>query len=134
VRLGGHAGTDVESAYRTPAEIAADTTRDPLLGTARLLVEAGVLGPTEILSRYEAVRDRILAVADALAGTAQLRTAEQVMAPIAPRRPAILAANLAARSRQPALRPHEPPSPETADTGPVTLAQAINRALADELA
>ena len=36
-----HAGTDVESAYRSPAEIAADADRDPLLGTARLLVESG---------------------------------------------------------------------------------------------
>jgi 2-oxoisovalerate dehydrogenase E1 component len=133
VRLGGHAGTDVESAYRTPAEIATDTTRDPLLGTARLLVEAGALTPAEILDRYEAVRARILAVAEALAGTAQLSNAEQVMAPIAPRRPAIVAANLAARSRQPASAPDEPPT-EPYGGAPVTLAQAINRTLADELA
>ncbi|MGH3303169.1 MAG: transketolase C-terminal domain-containing protein, partial [Streptosporangiaceae bacterium] len=134
VRLGGHAGPDVESAYRSPAEIAADTTRDPLLGTARLLVEAGALTPAEILDRYEAVRARILAVAEALAGTAQLSSAEQVMAPIAPRRPATLAANLAARSRQPATRPDQPPAAESAGSAPLTLAQAINRTLADELA
>ncbi|MGB6452846.1 MAG: transketolase C-terminal domain-containing protein [Streptosporangiaceae bacterium] len=133
VRLGGHAGTDVESAYRSPAEIAADTTRDPLLGTARLLVAVGALTPAEILDRYEAVRARILAVAEALAGTAQLSTAEQVMAPIAPRRPAILAANLAARSRQAASPPDQPPA-EPAGNAPLTLAQAINRTLADELA
>ena len=41
VRFGGHAGSDVEAGYRTPAEIAADFGRDPLLGTARLLVAAG---------------------------------------------------------------------------------------------
>jgi 2-oxoisovalerate dehydrogenase E1 component len=133
VRLGGHAGTDVESAYRTPAEIAADTTRDPLLGTARLLVEAGALTPAEVLGRYEAVRARILAVAEALAGTAQLSSAEQVMAPIAPRRPAILAANLAAGSRRPVSVP-DLPAAESADGAPLTLAQAINRTLADELA
>ena len=40
VRLGGHAGSDVESGYRSPAEIAADLDRDPLVGTARLLVAA----------------------------------------------------------------------------------------------
>jgi 2-oxoisovalerate dehydrogenase E1 component len=133
VRLGGHAGSDVESAYRSAAEIAADTTRDPLLGTARLLVEAGALTPAEIIDRYEAVRARILAVADALAGTAQLSTAEQVMAPIAPRRPAIVAADIAARSRHLARRPDSQPS-EPADTEPLTLAQAINRTLGDELA
>ncbi len=39
----GHAGTDLESAYRRPAEIAADLARDPLLATARLLVGSGTL-------------------------------------------------------------------------------------------
>jgi 2-oxoisovalerate dehydrogenase E1 component len=134
VRLGGHAGTDVESAYRTPAEIAADAARDPLLGTARLLVEGGALTPAQILDTYEAVRARILAVAEALAGTPQLSTAEQVMAPIAPRRPAVLAADLAARSRQPASWAEQRHADDSPDAGPLTLAQAINRALAGELA
>jgi 2-oxoisovalerate dehydrogenase E1 component len=134
VRLGGHAGTDVESAYRSPAEIAADAAHDPLLGTARLLVQAGALTPAQILERYEAVRTRILAVAEALAGTPQLSTAEQVMAPIAPRRPAILAADLTARSRQAASAGDRPPPEESTEPGPLTLAQAINRTLGDELA
>ena len=42
VRLMGHAGADAEVAYRTADEIAADLDRDPLVGTARLLVEAGL--------------------------------------------------------------------------------------------
>ena len=136
VRLGGHAGTDVESAYRTPAEIAADTARDPLLGTARLLVEAGALSPAEVLDRYEAARARVLAMAADVAGAPRLRTAEQVMAPIAPRRPAILAANLGARAKRAAAWPRQQLSgsqlPE--DAGPLTLAQAINHTLADEMA
>jgi len=41
VRFGGHAGSDVEAGYRGPAEMAADLRRDPLLGTARLLVDGG---------------------------------------------------------------------------------------------
>jgi 2-oxoisovalerate dehydrogenase E1 component len=150
VRLGGHAGTDVESGYRTPAEIAADTARDPLLGTARLLVSAGALSPAEVLDRYEASRGRVLAMAEAVAGAPRLATAAQVMAPLAPRRPAIIAANLAARSRQALPRqalprqlqprptrsrqvqPAQPPQP--AGAAPLTLAQAINRTLADEMA
>jgi 2-oxoisovalerate dehydrogenase E1 component len=135
VRLGGHAGTDVESAYRTPADIAADTLRDPLLGTARLLVEAGALSPAEVLDRYEESRARVLAVAGDLAGSPRLTSAEQVMAPIAPRRPPIVAANLAARARQQAGPERQQAFggqlPE--DEGPLTLAQAINRTLADEL-
>jgi 2-oxoisovalerate dehydrogenase E1 component len=136
VRIGGHAGTDVESAYRAPAEIAADAQRDPLLGTARLLVGCGALGPADVLDRYEAVKARVLALADGLAGAARLGTATEVMAPIAPRRPATVAANLAARAGQvsdwPRHRVFGAQLPE--DEGPLTLAQAINRSLADELA
>ena len=133
VRLGGHAGTDVESAYRSPREIAADTERDPILGTARLLVEAGVR-PAEILDWYEKSRARILAQADKLAGAPRLASASQVMAPIAPRRPATVAANLAARARQtgPRLKVFGSQLPE--DEGPLTLAQSINRTLADAMA
>jgi 2-oxoisovalerate dehydrogenase E1 component len=136
VRLGGHAGTDVESAYRTPGEIAADTGRDPLLGTARLLVEAGALSPADVLDRYEESRAKVLAIAGDLAGSARLSSAAQVMAPIAPRRPAIVAANLAARARQAPDRPRQRAFGEQLpeDEGQVTLAQSINRTLADELA
>ena len=45
VRLGGHAGADPETAYRQAAEIAADLDADPLIGTARLLIDAGLLSP-----------------------------------------------------------------------------------------
>jgi len=136
VRLGGHAGTDVESAYRTPAEIAADTARDPLLGTARLLVAAGALTAAEVLDRYDASRARVLAMAAKAAGAPRLATAQQIMAPIAPRRPAILAANLAARARQAQSWPRRQASGSqpAEDAGPLTLAQAINRTLADEMA
>jgi 2-oxoisovalerate dehydrogenase E1 component len=135
VRLGGHAGSDVESAYRTPAEIAADEARDPLAGTARLLIDVGALTPAETIARYEAARRQVLDAASRIAGSARLTTATEIMAPIAPRRPATVAANLAARARQAGdwnrHRAHGPTLPE--QSGPVTLAQAINRALADEM-
>jgi len=124
VRLGGHAGSDVESAYRSPADLAADAARDPLTGTARLLVRAGVLSPAQVLDRYEACRDRVLGQADRLAGARRLATAAEIMAPLAPRRPAVVAARLTARARPAAGQPG----------GPVTLAQAINQTLARELA
>ena len=41
VRYLGHAGADVESAYRTPQTIRADYARDPLLATAAWLVARG---------------------------------------------------------------------------------------------
>ncbi len=136
VRFGGHAGTDVESAYRTPAELTADAERDPLLGTARLLVEAGALTPAEVLDRYQASRARLLALAGEVAGSPRLATAEQVMAPLAPRRPAIVAANLADRARQlsSSHRSRAFGSQLPEDACPLTLAQAINRTLTDEMA
>ena len=42
VRLFGHAGSDVETAYRDLDQIAATEARDPLLASARQLVAAGV--------------------------------------------------------------------------------------------
>ncbi len=45
VRYGGHAGTDVESAYRDPGSIRADRDADPIVATARLLVAGGVATP-----------------------------------------------------------------------------------------
>jgi 2-oxoisovalerate dehydrogenase E1 component len=132
VRFGGHAGSDVESGYRAPADITADLRRDPLLGTARLLVESGTATPAEILAGYEASRERVLALAAEVAGAPRLGSAAQVMAPLAPRRPDTVAAE-AARAATPSARGRAfGRRPE--DEGPLTLAQAINRTLADALA
>jgi 2-oxoisovalerate dehydrogenase E1 component len=161
VRLGGHAGSDVESGYRGPAEIAADLDRDPLLGTASLLVAAGVLTPEQVLSRYSRVREQVMAMAEHISGAPRLVSATQVMTPLAPRRPAVVAAVIAAAADRAALPADDQarlaaarPSPAAATPqpvrgsprqqafggrlpeaeGPLTLAQSINRALADELA
>jgi 2-oxoisovalerate dehydrogenase E1 component len=127
VRLGGHAGSDVESAYRGAAEIAADTALDPLVATAGTLVAAGVLSPAGLLERYQAGRERVLAQAGRLAGARRLGSAAEVMAPLAPRRPhAVAAAVVAAAGPMPGRA--------GADGAPLTLAQAINQVLAAELA
>ena len=132
VRFGGHAGSDVESGYRAPAEIAADLRRDPLLGTARLLVASGTATPADVLARYEASRERVLALAAEVAGAPRLGSAAQVMAPLAARRPDVVATE-AARAATPSARGRAfGRRPE--DEGPLTLAQAINRTLADALA
>ena len=133
IRLGGHAGSDVESAYRDPAELAADLGRDPLLGTARLLVSAGVLSPNDVLDRYEASRDRVLALAGEVAGAPRLSSAERVMAPLARRTPdAVAATATSAASSAQRHRAFGGRLPE--DEGPLSLAQTINRALTDALA
>ncbi len=119
VRFGGHAGTDAEAAYRTPAEIRADHERDPILATARRLVDAGH-NPLALVERHDEVRERVYDTARTVAEWPQLSTAEEVIAPLAPRRPTEVAAAVRAGSAP-------------AEHVPLTLAQALNATLGDLL-
>ena len=85
VRLLGHAGSDVALAYRDIEDLRADEARDPVLATARLLVKAGVLSATEARERYEQAEAEVEAKMQDALGHAQLRSAEAVMLPLAPR-------------------------------------------------
>src|SRR4051794_26936673 len=123
VRYLSHAGSDVEAAYRTPAELAADRERDPLLALARRMGDPG------LAHRYADIATLVEKLGADLAGTPTLQTAEQVIEPLAPREPS-------AR-----LRPAEAPARTAAfggklpeDGGPLTLAQSINAGLTDVLA
>jgi 2-oxoisovalerate dehydrogenase E1 component len=131
VRLMGHAGSDVESAYRSPAEIAADYRRDPLLGTARLLTGSGTWTPDEVLARYEAIREEVREQAEKARTRPRLATAAQVMRPLAPHRPDDVAA-AAARPGERRAAVFGATLPE--DEPPLTLAQSVNRALLDAAA
>ncbi|HEY7359260.1 MAG TPA: thiamine pyrophosphate-dependent enzyme, partial [Streptosporangiaceae bacterium] len=133
VRLGGHAGADAETGYRDRDEVAADLAADPLVGTARLLVEAGLLTPAEVLDRYERSRARVLERAQEVAGAPRLATAEQVMAPLAPRNPDAVWADaiLAAADQDKRHAAFGGRLPEAA--GPLTLAQTINATLTDAM-
>jgi len=134
VRLGGHAGADAETGYRDRDDVAADLAADPLVGTARLLVEAGLLTPAEVLDRYERSRARVLERAQEVAGAPRLATAEQVMAPLAPRNPDAVWADaiLAAADEDKRHAAFGGRLPEAA--GPLTLAQTINATLTDAMA
>ncbi|MFN2562916.1 MAG: thiamine pyrophosphate-dependent enzyme [Jatrophihabitans sp.] len=123
VRYLSHAGSDVESAYRSAADIATDRERDPLIALARRIGGAG------LAQRYADIADRVAALADELADTPTLTSAAEVIEPLAPRgrsepgRPAGADARAAAFAGR---------LPEHA--GPMTLAQSINAALTDALA
>jgi 2-oxoisovalerate dehydrogenase E1 component len=120
VRFGGHAGSDAEISYRKPREIHADYTRDPLLGTASCLRATGATAG-EILARYDAIRLEIDQEVARLADDAHLSSAAEIMAPLAPRRPAKVAdAVLKLRTK------HQP--------APRTLAESINQTLDEVLA
>ena len=132
-RLGGHAGSDPETAYREPGEVAAGLEADPLIGTARLLTQAGLLSTREVLDRYEASRTYVLDRAARLSGARRLDSAAQVMEPLAPRNPdAVAAGATVAASDDTRQAVFSGRLPESA--GPLTLAQAINAALTDAMA
>ncbi|MGW6118998.1 thiamine pyrophosphate-dependent enzyme [Nocardia sp. NPDC055165] len=122
VRLGGHAGSDVEAAYRGPADIAADLARDPLLGTARYLIAAGAADAGDLLERYERIGARVRETADEVVHEARLDSAAAVIAPLAPIHPTAI--------REDVTRPG--PSTPAPDTR-MTLAQAINHTLGELL-
>lgn len=133
VRLMAHAGSDVESAYRSADEMRADLERDPLVGTARLIVAAGVARPDEILARYDAIAAQVQAVAAEVVAEPRLSSAAQVVAPLAPRHPDRVASE-AARSAERSARLAAFGGRLPEDEAPLTLAQTINRTLVDELA
>jgi len=131
VRYGGHAGTDVESAYRPAAGIRADLARDPLLATAGVLVDAGATTPAAIVARYLDGRRLVRRRAEDLRVRPRLRTVGEVVAPLAPHRPAAVADTATAAASPERRVAFFGRLPE--DEGALTLAESINRALGDLL-
>jgi 2-oxoisovalerate dehydrogenase E1 component len=134
-RLMGHAGTDFEVEYRPIPELLAAEAMDPLLRSADLALSTGLMTRDELLERYEAMRARCLAAAEAANARPKLTTLAEVMAPLAPyspdavmeeaRRPADPAARIAAFGGEAQLPERQPPR---------HLAIQINQALHDLLA
>ena len=85
VRLYGHAGSDVQGAYRLKHEIEAEEERDPLLKTAALLVGLGVPAD-ELLAIYDDTEARLTRAAELAIARPKLSTARDVMASIVPPR------------------------------------------------
>lgn len=133
VRYLGHAGSDAEVSYRSPAEISADYAKDPLLATARLLVSTAVLSAEQVTGRYEELREQVRELASEALSHRGLRTRSEVIAPLAPRHAELVACRAstaaAAAARERAFGGRLPEA-----AGPLTLADTINRGLADALA
>ena len=130
VRIGGHAGSDVESGYRSPAEVAADLTRDPLAATMRALVSTGTLTPDAVRQRWLRLGEQVTEAVTTAMSDERLTTAEQVMRTLAPRRPELVAA-AAGRSAGEDERARLFGATLPEDEPPLTLAQTINRTLLD---
>jgi len=79
IRLMGHAGSDVEIGYRSLSEIEETEFNDPLLHSARILIENKCLSADDILAIYESAREQINHVFDAATIRPKLESAEGVM-------------------------------------------------------
>jgi 2-oxoisovalerate dehydrogenase E1 component len=136
VRLFGHAGSDIETEYRSPAQIAADEVRDPLLANARELIEAGAASGAQLLELLDRVDREVAEASERARVLPPLGSREAVMAPLARFDEARCRA--AARGSAPLeerFRVFGGRLPERA-SAPArrTLAAHINSALHDELA
>jgi 2-oxoisovalerate dehydrogenase E1 component len=96
-------------------------------------VTAGLLNPGQVIDRYEALRARVRAIADEAVTSRRLSSRAEVTGPLAPRHPDQVARRAVQAGRPPArASAFGRRLPE--DAGPLTLADTINRGLADGLA
>ena len=84
VRLYGHAGSDVEAAYRDKDAIEAGEADDPLLHSVRLMDEIGALSRSGARAIYEETAARCERVADQATRRPRLRSAQEVKASLVP--------------------------------------------------
>lgn len=89
VRLYGHAGNDVQLAYRSKDEVRAEEERDPLLASAALLIEEGVMSAGEVRAEYDAIEADLERQVELAITRPKLRDAREVMASIVPPRRAL---------------------------------------------
>lgn len=82
VRLMGHAGSDVESGYQTLDKIEEAESNDPLLHSARILIENKLLDKDSVLTIYENTRNQVNHVFNYSLNRPKLETAAQVMTSI----------------------------------------------------
>src|SRR5690554_6206580 len=83
-RIMGHAGTDFEIEWRSIEELCKVEATDPLLRSAVIALESGLMTKDEILETYEATRARCFEAAEDADRRPRLETLEEVMAPLAP--------------------------------------------------
>jgi 2-oxoisovalerate dehydrogenase E1 component len=140
-----------------------DGGRDPLLATARLLVEAGIATPGDLQTRYDEIGWEVRRIAEEILAEPKLTSAGEITAPLAARRPVRVARAIrdaATRLAAPAAEVSDLPGeaeeseagrgpavgvPSSAarigafggrlpeESGGLTLAQTINATLTDAL-
>jgi 2-oxoisovalerate dehydrogenase E1 component len=86
-RLWGHAGSDIETAYRSIQDIEAAEAQDPILRNAQFLIEHGVATPETLQRMLAAGRARVRDEGEQASALRPLETADEVMKPLAPWNP-----------------------------------------------
>jgi 2-oxoisovalerate dehydrogenase E1 component len=86
-RIMGHAGTDFEIEWRSIEELVAVEAGDPLLRSAAIALESGLMTKDGILALYEDTRKKCFAAAEDADRRPRLTELADVMAPLAPYTP-----------------------------------------------
>ncbi len=134
-RIMGHAGTDFEIEWRSIEELCAVEAGDPLLRSAAIALESGLMTQERLLALYEAVRVRCFAAAEEADRRPKLTDLAEVIAPLAPYSPAAVEAEAKRADfaeRRSAVFGSEAKLPERQP--PRHLAIQINNALHDLMA
>ncbi|WP_425417982.1 dehydrogenase E1 component subunit alpha/beta [Oricola indica] len=84
VRLFGHAGSDVEAAYRPKSEIEQAEDNDPLVHTASLLSAAGFLAPDDAVDIYKGIETACEAEMEFAVDRPRLKASGDVMGSLVP--------------------------------------------------
>jgi len=87
-RIMGHAGTDFEIEWRSIEELCAVEATDPLLRSAAIALESGLMSKDEVLALYEDTRKKCFAAAEEADRRPKLTELGDVIAPLAPYTPA----------------------------------------------
>ncbi len=126
VRLMGHAGSDLETSYRDRAEIEIEADQDPLLHTARRVIEAGIMARDDIETLYADISGRVHRAMEAACDRPKLTSAAEVATSLtAPPRPP-----KAKRAGKPLMTA---PDDKRARAEPQHMSRLISLALASEM-
>ncbi len=131
-RLMGHAGTDFEVDYRDINELEAEEAKDPLLKSAKIAVDAGLMTADDVLDLYQRMNDRCMSSAYKADEQKRIETIEEVLESLAPYSPVdvkIHAEKTADKDKRIALFGNEKLLPE--NQGAKHMAVLINKGLMD---
>lgn len=129
-RLLGHAGSDVEQVYRSQQEIQATLRKDPLLMSARHVLDLGLKTPDQVLAWYDGIRTQIDEILEDVADWPRFTSAQEVAATVAPGNLEDVEARAKSFGETEAKASGQA---EGEDAKPLNLALAINGALREGL-